>query len=249
MKRDLWLRLRAYHFENLVPLHMLDHVVAALGGGDASTRAFANKLARKLGWSSSFASRAIEEYRKFVYLGVVSDFSVTPPKVIDQVWHEHILFSRAYREFCRDVLQHDFDHNPELLPSDQQIERYEAQYHATLDLYRTEFNTTPPVAFWGTPKYDRDPHRKPATTARARASDEISASTGDSSPLYLQFDGHGDTPGHYDMPEFHGGGGFSGAGGGSDWDQASGGEAGGDSGGNSGGDSGGSSCSSGCGGD
>ena len=27
-------------------------------------------------------------------------FGVTPSKVIDQVWHEHILFSRAYRDFC-----------------------------------------------------------------------------------------------------------------------------------------------------
>jgi hypothetical protein len=243
MKRDLWLRLRAYHFENLVPLHMLDHVVAAFGGGDASTRAFANKLARKLGWSSSFARRAIEEYRKFVYLGVVSDFSVTPPKVIDQVWHEHILFSRAYREFCRDVLRHDFDHNPELLPSDQQIELYEAQYHATLDLYHAEFNTTPPIAFWGTPKFDRDPQRKPTAKARETTPAATQASGGDSLPLYLQFDGHGGTSGHYDMPEFHDGGGFSGAGGGSEW-----GEAGGDSGGDSGGDAGGSSCSSGGGG-
>lgn len=119
MKRELWLRLRNYHFENLAPPHLWDHVAAAFGNTDASTRAFANKIARKHGWHPRFARRAIDEYRKFVFLGVTADFIVTPPKIIDQVWHEHLLFSKAYREFCRDVLQRDFDHNPELIPSDE----------------------------------------------------------------------------------------------------------------------------------
>lgn len=243
MKRDLWLRLRAYHFENLAPPQFLDRLAATFGSTDASTRAFANKLARKLGWTPAFARRAIEEYRKFVYLGVVSETVVTPPKVIDQVWHEHLLFSRAYREFCRDVLQRDFDHSPELIPSAEQVELYEAQYHATLTLYHTEFNVAPPAAFWGTPKFATKPDRRPAAKRRPQPA-ETGDAGGDDLPLFLHFDGHGNTPGHHDMAEFGGGGGFSGAGGGDDWGDSSG---SGDSSG--GGDSGGgSSCSSSCGG-
>jgi len=107
MKKQLWLRLKQYHFDDLVPPQLSDHVRRIFGGTDPSTQAFASKLARKLGWTRVFSLRAIEEYRKFVYLGMVSEASVTPPKVIDQVWHEHLLFSRPYREFCRDVLKRD----------------------------------------------------------------------------------------------------------------------------------------------
>ncbi len=243
-KRDLWLRLRNYRFDNLVPPHVWHHVAAAFGSTDASTLAFANKLARKLGWSSAFARRAIEEYRKFVYLGVVSDFSVTPSRVIDKVWHEHLLFTRAYREFCRDVLQRDFDHNPELVPSGEQIAVYETQYQATLDLYHREFHVSPPAAFWSVPKFTTDSSRRLSSNAPRRES-AASRSSDSDLPLYLTFDGRDGTPSRHDMAEFGGGDGYSGGGGGSEWggDSSDGGSS------DSGSDGGGSSCSSGCGGE
>ena len=42
-KRELWIRLKHYHFEHLVPPHLVDHVMATFGGGDAATRAVAEK--------------------------------------------------------------------------------------------------------------------------------------------------------------------------------------------------------------
>ena len=83
-KKTLWLRLKTYEFDHLVPPSLWQRVVEAFAGADAATKAFADKLARKLGWSTPFAFRAVAEYRKFVYLGMVSDFPVTPSKVIDQ---------------------------------------------------------------------------------------------------------------------------------------------------------------------
>ena len=262
MKKELWLRLKNYHFDGLVPPHLLDHVTAAFGGADASTKAFANKLARKLGWKAPFAHQAIWEYKKFVYLGMVSDFPVTPPKVIDQVWHEHLLFSRAYREFCRDVLGRDFDHNPELVPSANQTSVFEAQYEKTLDLYAAEFDMEPPRAIWGTPKFSTA-GRTRRTPLKKRDSQAVSSSSTDSTPLYMYFDGPSSDGGHGhshgDMAEFGGGGGFTGGGGESSWGDSS--HAPSDSGSSDGGSSdggssdgggsscgGGSGCSSGCGG-
>ncbi|WP_053333916.1 glycine-rich domain-containing protein [Gemmatimonas phototrophica] len=237
MKKELWLRLRAYQFANLVPPDLWNKVAEAFGGGDASTRAFASKIARKHGWTTSFALRAIAEYRKFVFLGVTGDVVVTPSKVIDTVWHEHVLFTKAYREFCRDVLQRDFDHHPELLATESQTALFAQQYDATLERYEVEFRVPPPVAIWGTPKFPRE-------ASAARRPQPATATDGGDVPLYAHFDGLGGTPGHHDMPEF-GGGGFSGGGGGDDWGNEG---AGGDGGGDSGGDGGGSGCSSGCGG-
>lgn len=264
MKKELWLRLTRYHFDHLVPPHLLDHVAAAFGGSDASTKAFASKLSRKLGWTSAFSQQVIGEYKKFLYMGVVSDFPVTPSRVIDQIWHEHLLFSRGYREFCRDILQHDFDHNPELVPSDDQTSVFSAQYTATLSLYEAEFNMRPPEAIWGSPKFASDakpqgnrdgrPVRgvrsKEVATRRNGGDGGASTSGRDDVPLFLMFDGSGapGAPSHDASPEF-GGGGSSGGGGGTSWgesDSAGAGSDPGDSGSSS--DGGGSGCSSGCGG-
>ena len=270
-KKELWLRLRKYHFDHLVPPHLVDALRATFAGSDSSTQAFADKLARKLHWSRPFAIRAIGEYKKFLYLGLVADFPVTPPRVIDQVWHEHLLFSRGYREFCDQVLGREFDHHPELIPVDEQTERFKAQYDATLALYQTEFNSEPPSAFWGTPKCAAAGGADKAKLRRSRDDQGVVFAGGSDGPLHTQFGGSADGGGsHGAMPEF-GQGESGGGGGGGEWgghgdghagaDSTGsqgghgagdgGGHGGGDGGGSDGGgggDGGGSGCSSGCGG-
>ena len=221
-KRVLWERIRSYHFDNLVPSHLAERVVELFGGTDASTHAFAAKLALKLRWTTDFALRAIAEYRKFVYLGITSDDAVTPPKILDQVWHEHQLFTRGYREFCRDVLGRHFDHAPELIPSAEQTAQFSAQYDATLQRYRREFNMAPPREIWGTPKFNPDSVPTAGEQpGKKRPGDDGLTSTlthaDDTTPLYLLFDSPADGGHHSSLPEFGGGGGFSGGGGTSSW--------------------------------
>ena len=247
MKKETWLRLRNYHFDHLVPDHLMDRVAARFGGTDASTKAFANKIARKLGWTTRFALRAIDEYKKFVYLGITGDFSVTPPRVIDQVWHEHLLFSRAYRDYCRDVLGRDFDHNPELMATDEQTGVFQAQYAATIALYRSEFNVAPPEDIWGTPKFTPSDATESPKRLTQRDADVGASSPDDDLPLYMLFDSTGsEMHSHHGMMEFGGGGGFHGGGGGHSWGDTTN-DASGTDGGSDGSSDGGSSCSSGSG--
>lgn len=243
-KKELWLRLRHYHFDHLVPTSLWNHVRAQFGGPDASTRAFADKLARKLGWKTNFARRAVVEYKKFIYLGIVSDFVVTPSKVIDQVWHEHLLFSRAYRSFCDEVIEYPFDHNPELTPFEDQTATFRAQYADTLELYRTEFGSEPPGDIWYDPKFDAaatpkgESRRKSEPVLFGDTADHYSY-TYDATPLHESFSGNAEA---LCFDGFEGG---DGGGGGASgfWDS------GGDSSGDGGNDGGGcSSCSGGCGG-
>lgn len=260
-KRDLWSRIHGYHFEHVVQPELRDKVSAMFHGDDAFTRAFASKLAMKLGWSRSFALRAIGEYKRFVYLGTVADMHVTPSRVIDQVWHQHILFSRAYREFCRDVLQRDFDHNPELVPMAELNDVFAEQYLETLDAYRTEFDAMPPVDIWSVPKFRTvERKRAPRKLERARVD-----RWGDDTPLHVCYlqqqsslagdsgSGGGSAVGGESFT-FGGGGDFAGGGSSRDWsgssndDSAGFDSTGGDSGSSDSGSDGGSSCSSSCGG-
>jgi hypothetical protein len=233
-KKELWTRIKNYHFENLVSPSIWDSISTALGKGDASTKAFVNKIMKKHKLPHAFVYRAIEEYKKFVYLGVISDFYVTPSKYIDIIWHEHILFSKGYRDFCKNVIRYQFDHQPELVVSEDQTELFSAQYIDTLDLYKTEFGMEPPENIWGVPKFAKEK----IETSNKSSSKKKKKNNNNTDP------GSGDSPlcSHYDdgthETEFSGfeGGDFGGGGAGGDVD------GGGDSGGDGGG------CSGGCGG-
>lgn len=187
-KKELWLRLKNYQFEDVVAPNMWTHIQSKFGIKDASTQAFAHKLASKRSWSNAFAHLAIREYKKFIYLGIISDFVVTPSLVIDQVWHQHLLFSKAYRHFCQNVIQYDFDHNPELITIDDQTSTFSAQYMDTLKLYKTEFGYEPPPNFWNRPKFERKILR--AVKHQSKKKKELALYNNmvmDGTPLYQAF--------------------------------------------------------------
>lgn len=186
-KKELWIRLRQYRFENLVSISLVDRVRGAFGSTDAFTRAFAAKIAKKHSWTDEFAFLAIREYKKFVYLGAISHYEVTPSKIIDQVWHEHQLFTKGYREFCQDVLGKHFDHNPELLPFDDQNELFNAQHKKTLAFYVVEFGITPPPEIWGKTKFDPATIKGSIEKPEKKRTDSPLSSSDEDTPLFTMF--------------------------------------------------------------
>lgn len=238
-KKELWLSIKNYHFDHLASANIWGKISEVFGGVNANTKAFAAKIARKHGWKNKFALMAVQEYKKFVYLGIVSDFHVTPSKIIDTVWHEHLLFTKAYREFCKQVIACDFDHHPELLPVDSETDIFHAQYNDTLDLYRSEFGKEPVTAVWQQTKYQKEnPEKINALSRKKITQTDYNGNTDYSNalPLYTFFDnpdGTNDVFAGFDNGDFDGGGA-----GGDFGDSADGGCDGGDGGG----------CSSGCGG-
>ena len=127
-KNELRLKIKHYHFNHIVPANMWRKINETFGRTDASTKAFADKIARNHGWKESFALKAVAEYKKFVYLGVIGKFHVTPSKFIDVVWHERILFKNAYNDFCTEIIEYKFEHYPELMNIATETEIYNAQY-------------------------------------------------------------------------------------------------------------------------
>jgi uncharacterized protein (TIGR04222 family) len=108
---------------------------------------FIAHLMRANGWSRPFALRAIEEYRKFVFLALVADHQVTPSDQVDQVWHLHLLCSDAYwNDFCPRVLGRPLHHHPAKGGQAEQ-DRFHEQYRATIRSYRQHFGE-PPLDLW-----------------------------------------------------------------------------------------------------
>jgi hypothetical protein len=253
-KKELWLRIKNYHFDHIVPPNMWEKIVETFGGTDASTKAFADKISRKHACSKRYALKAVNEYKKFIYLAVISDFHVTPSQAIDKVWHEHILFTQAYRTFCDEIIEYNLNHHPELLPLEEQTARYHAQYLDTLNLYVQEFGILPTDNVWDITKYDKEKVIENIAISREKKKNEnlyySSNSYSSDIPLYAAFDGSDMT--NDSFPEFSGFDGGEGGGGGASgsWDSDGYGDDGGDSadGGDSGDGGGDGGCGGGCGG-
>jgi len=108
---------------------------------------FLAHLMRANGWSRPFALRAIEEYRKFVFLAMVADHQVTPSDQVDQVWHLHLLFSDAYwNDFCPRVLGRPLHHHP-TRGGQAERDRFHELYRATIRSYRQHFGE-PSAELW-----------------------------------------------------------------------------------------------------
>lgn len=128
---SLWERLQHYRFDPTPVAHPFEW-----------------RLASAQGWPLGKASRVVEEYRRFVFLAMVADHSVTPSSAVDAAWHLHLIDTRRYwEEFCPVVLGRPLHHEPGRGgPSDRA--HHQTQYARTLTSYRRCFGTDPPPDIW-----------------------------------------------------------------------------------------------------
>ncbi|ESA32899.1 hypothetical protein N836_23980 [Leptolyngbya sp. Heron Island J] len=119
---------------------------------------FSKRLARDNGWSMQYAGRAVDEYKKFVFLAIAAGHPVTPSDQVDQVWHLHLTYTRSYwGDFCSKVLQTPLHHDP-TRGGDDENEKFYDWYRKTLESYEQFFEQQPPVDIWPAPeeRFDRD---------------------------------------------------------------------------------------------
>jgi len=115
--------------------------------GDEAFR-FLDRLSRENGWSSSYSTRCMNEYRKFIFLAPKSKKAVTPSDHVDQVWHLHLCYTRSYwNDLCDKTLGQLIHHGP-TKGGHAERKKYWAQYQQTLDLYQEVFGEKAPSDIW-----------------------------------------------------------------------------------------------------
>jgi len=95
-------------------------VVAAVKGmlplGSGAGGQLASRLERKLGISAAEARKRVQAYKQFLALKAASfDVDATklsPPPLIDRVWHEHVLDTKHYAPACLAAFGHPIHHDP-----------------------------------------------------------------------------------------------------------------------------------------
>jgi uncharacterized protein (TIGR04222 family) len=134
MHAELWARIQEFQLDD-----------------PASSFPFSAKLAKENGWSRAFAARAIEEYRRFAFLGVAAGHPVSPSEVVDEVWHMHLTYTQSYwNHFCPEVLKKPFHHQPST-GGEEETEKFDDWYKRTLESYQAFFNEPPPEDIWPPP--------------------------------------------------------------------------------------------------
>lgn len=85
------------------------------------------------------------EYRRFLTLKVLyPNVGLVPSKVIDKIWHAHILDTRAYRTDCEAVFGHFIDHYPYFgINGKEDYQNLKDTFTETIELYERHFGDYP----------------------------------------------------------------------------------------------------------
>jgi large subunit ribosomal protein L40e len=106
------------------------------------------RYAKSFKVSIDFATKAVNEYRKFIALKKIGqDFDakiLSPGPLIDEIWHLHILDSKDYQEMCGNRFIH---HNPD---GENEGAAKMLRYTALLELYTSVFGSAAPNQFFPT---------------------------------------------------------------------------------------------------
>ena len=94
MNELLWKQIVAFDFDN-----------------PPAEYSFTLRLAHENNWTKNFALEAILEYKKFMYLAATAQGMVSPSKIVDIVWHQHLIFTQSYNDFCQ-ILGKRIQHIP-----------------------------------------------------------------------------------------------------------------------------------------
>ena len=109
----------------------------------ASNPVLTKKISAALQLDESYVAAAITEVVRFLDLIGQSGERLTPSQRVDLAWHELILCTRYYADFCEQRYGRFIHHHP----GGDEKENND-QFHKTLTLYREQFGE-PPVFWWG----------------------------------------------------------------------------------------------------
>ncbi|MBD3906710.1 DUF1399 domain-containing protein [Chryseobacterium sp. Ch-15] len=124
MNKDLWKKVEQFNFDQ-----------------PPSEYDFTLRLASENYWTQNFTKQAILEYKKFMYLAAVSDMMVSPSEIVDTVWHQHLIFTKSYSEFCT-ILGKQIQHIPST-HNKEDFQKFKLAKERTTKLYETNFGKQP----------------------------------------------------------------------------------------------------------
>ena len=88
---------------------------------------------------------ALGEYRRFLGLLMRGEGPLTPSKLVDEIWHQHILDSRNYSSFCLRIAGRYLHHDPSYGKPRRSHERCSERAKF---VYKKHLGCDPPAGVW-----------------------------------------------------------------------------------------------------
>lgn len=119
--------------------HMLETAKSAIDALDPSP--WMAQLVGRYGWAAADAKLICDQYKRFLFLkfkyqGV---FDLPPSTEIDEVWHIHILDTRAYARDTQAIFGEFLHHNPQIVETPEAQAALSKAFFDTQRLYAEEF--------------------------------------------------------------------------------------------------------------
>lgn len=135
LQSTVWNKLQQYRIDEAVD-------------GKPPAFPFERRLARENGWTIAYATRVVEEYKKFLYLALFGGHPVCPSDEVDQCWHMHMTFTRSYWDrLCKEVLGMPIHHDPSR-GGKSEDSKHDDMYAKTKLAYERAFGAKPPEDIW-----------------------------------------------------------------------------------------------------
>ncbi len=101
------------------------------------------------GYAPAELDRMEREYRRYLALQLAyPDAAIVPCKIVDEMWHQHILDTRAYAVDCDALFGSFLHHYPYFGMRDEaEAEELRDAYAETIERYRAAFGE-PPAGTW-----------------------------------------------------------------------------------------------------
>jgi hypothetical protein len=105
---------------------------------------YVNRLGEENNWTFTYTVRAVEEYKKFLFLFAIDKDPVSPSHPIDEAWHTHILYTKNYFNELSTILGKTLHHEPETGRKQiEEITKLKNWYKSTLERYNSYFGEEP----------------------------------------------------------------------------------------------------------
>lgn len=123
---------------------LLSETRTALASGPGPTDPWAEQAVRLIDEDPRLAAR---EYRRFLRLLILGEGPITPGRLVDEIWHRHILNSREYVAFCGRVAGGYIHHDPSY---GRPLAIHAARFEDARAAYRRRLAAEPPARVWST---------------------------------------------------------------------------------------------------
>jgi hypothetical protein len=101
-------------------------------------------LKEQMDWTTKFTNEVAIEYEKFMHLKTLDD-DISPCANIDIMWHEMILDTKTYNDYCLKNHGQLIHHYPQNAVDD---DKRNLRFKKTLILYSKTYNANPPNNVW-----------------------------------------------------------------------------------------------------